>query len=102
MEFSVDQIATILDGKVEGDGNLMINNFAKIQDASEGDLSFLANDKYEQYLYSAAATAVIVSNELKLTSPVESTLIRVSDPYASFSALLEFYEKSSLNQKSWC
>jgi UDP-3-O-[3-hydroxymyristoyl] glucosamine N-acyltransferase len=100
MEFSVEQIATILEGSVEGDGNLMVNTFGKIQDAGQGELSFLANDKYEQYLYNSNATAIIIRNDLELTKPVQATLIRVSDPYASFSALLEFYEKEQQGKKT--
>jgi UDP-3-O-[3-hydroxymyristoyl] glucosamine N-acyltransferase len=100
MEFSVDQIATIINGVVEGDGNLMVNTFGKIQDAGQGALSFLANDKYEQFLYTSNATAIIVSEGLKLTEPVKPALIRVNDPYASFSTLLEFYEKTQQSQKT--
>ena len=100
MEFSVEQIATIINGVVEGDGNLMVNTFGKIQDAGQGALSFLANDKYEQFLYTSNATAIIVSEELKLAETVKPTLIRVNDPYASFSTLLEFYEKAQQSQKT--
>jgi len=100
MEFSVEQIATILSGTVEGDAELMVNTFGKIQTADEGELSFLANDKYEQYLYTSNATAIIVSNDLVLTKPIKPALIRVSDPYASFSTLLEFYEKAQQSQKT--
>ena len=100
MEFSVEQIATILSGTVEGNGALMINTFGKIQDAGKGALSFLANDKYEQYLYTSKATAIIVRDDLDLSEPVKSALIRVSDPYASFSTLLEFYEKAQQSQKT--
>ena len=99
MEFSVEQIATILNGTIEGNGELMVNTFGKIQDADKGALSFLANDKYEQYLYTSNATAIIVSDELKLTNPIKPALIRVGDPYASFSTLLEFYEKAKQSQK---
>ena len=99
MEFSVEQIATILSGTVEGDGDLMVNTFGKIKDAGQGALSFLANDKYEQYLYTSNATAIIVSEQLVLTKPVKPALIRVTDPYASFSTLLEFYEKAQQSQK---
>lgn len=100
MEFSVEQIATILSGTVEGDGQLIVNTFGKIQDAGKGALSFLANDKYEQFLYTSKATAIIVSEDLTLTQPVIPALIRVSDPYASFSTLLEFYEKAQQSQKT--
>lgn len=100
MEFTVDQIAEILEGTVEGNGGLSLNTFGKIQEAGQGAVSFLANDKYEPYLYTTKATALIVSNDLILSKPVKTTLIRVEDPYAAFSGLLEFYEKSLLSAKS--
>lgn len=100
MEFSVEQIATILNGTVEGDGELMVNTFGKIQDAGQGALSFLANDKYEQFLYTSNASAIIVSDELILGQPIKPALIRVSNPYASFSTLLEFYEKEQQSRKT--
>ena len=100
MEFSVDQIAAILSGIVEGNGALMVNTFGKIQDAGQGSLSFLANDKYEQYLYTSNATAIIVSEDLALSKPIKPALIRVSEPYAAFSTLLEHYEKAQQSQKT--
>jgi len=100
MEFSVDQIAEILDGTVEGDGKSKIKSFGKIQDAGDGSISFLANEKYEPFLYSTKATAVIISNDLALTDSITPALIRVKDPYAAFSSMLEFYEKTLLNQKN--
>ena len=100
MEFSVKQIAEILNGTVEGDDGVMVNTFAKIQEAGTGALTFLANDKYEQYLYTTRASAIIVRNELPLNRPVTPVIIRVKDPYAAFSALLEFYEKSRMSEKT--
>lgn len=100
MEFTVSQIAEIIGGKVEGDGNRVLNTFGKIQEGKEGSISFLANDKYEQYLYSSEATAIIVRTDLELTDTVNAALIRVDDPYAAFSSLLEFYEKATAVEKS--
>ena len=100
MEFTVSQIAEIIDGQVEGDGNKVLTTFGKIQEGHDGSLSFLANDKYEQYLYTSDATAIIVKTDLKLTGTVKATLIRVDDPYAAFSSLLEFYEKATAIEKS--
>ncbi len=100
MEFSVKQIAEILDGTVDGNDAIMVNTFAKIQDAGRGALTFLANEKYEQYLYTTGASAIIIGRDVKLSKPVSATLIRVKDPYAAFSALLEFYEKVQMSDKT--
>jgi len=99
MEFSVEQIATILKGSVEGDGTGKVHTFGKIQEAGKGALSFLANDKYEPYLYSSAATAIIISEDLQLSKPVHASLIRVKEPYAAFSSLLEYYEKAQQQER---
>ena len=95
MEFTVRQIADVLGGAVEGDGTQVIDRLAKIEEAQAGALSFLANQKYEPYLYSTGASAVIVSRELALRQPVSAALIRVEDPYLSFTTLLEFYQQQT-------
>ena len=95
MEFTVSQIADVLGGAVEGDGTRIINRLAKIEEAQAGALSFLANQKYEPYLYTTGATAIIVSRALALRQPVPAALIRVDDPYLSFTTLLEFYQQQT-------
>ncbi len=100
MEFTVAQIAEILDGTVEGDGSHILTTFGKIQEAGEGCLSFLANDKYESFLYDSKATAIIISKDFKLDKPAQAALIRVDDPYAAFSSLLEYYEKAIAVEKT--
>ena len=100
MEFTVNQIAELLSGNVEGDGTQLVNTFSKIQEADKGSLTFLANEKYEQFIYSTGATAIIVSENLVLNQPISPALIRVKEPYAAFSTLLEFYEKAQLSQKT--
>lgn len=92
MEFSAQQIAEILGGKIEGDENTKVNNLGKIESASETDLCFLANMKYEDHIYTTKAAVVIVSNNFKPKSGIKSTLIRVEDAYSSFSQILEFYQ----------
>ncbi|MFL0685471.1 MAG: UDP-3-O-(3-hydroxymyristoyl)glucosamine N-acyltransferase [Algoriphagus aquaeductus] len=91
MEFSLGQIASILGGAVEGDPNLKVNRLDKIQEGKPGGISFLSNEKYEPYLYNTDATAVIVSEELKLGKAIKTNLIRVKDPYSGFTTLLEAY-----------
>ena len=55
MKFTADQIATILNGKVDGDGSVNVSDFSKIESASDGTITFLANPKYEEYIYNTNA-----------------------------------------------
>jgi UDP-3-O-[3-hydroxymyristoyl] glucosamine N-acyltransferase len=100
MEFSVNQIAVMLGGEVKGDGNEKITMLAKIQDAKKGQIAFLSNPKYEQYIYSTQASAVIVKKDFVARKEITSTLILVDDPYISFTRLLEEYHKMISFQKS--
>jgi UDP-3-O-[3-hydroxymyristoyl] glucosamine N-acyltransferase len=100
MEFTVQQIAAMLGGQVMGDGSGKINMLAKIQDAKKGQIAFLSNPKYEQYIYSTQATAVIVSKDFVPRKEISSVLILVDDPYTSFTALLEEYHKFLTFQKA--
>ena len=100
MEFTLNQIAGMLGGEVRGDGNQKINMLAKIQDAKEGQIAFLANPKYEQYIYTTHATAVIVQKDFQPKKDIQSSLVLVEDPYSSFTILLEEYHKLISFQKS--
>jgi UDP-3-O-[3-hydroxymyristoyl] glucosamine N-acyltransferase len=100
MEFSINQVAAMLGGEVKGNGNAKINMLAKIQDAKEGQIAFLSNPKYEQYIYTTQASAVIVKKDFLPKKEIESTLILVEDPYISFTALLEEYHKLVTFQKT--
>jgi UDP-3-O-[3-hydroxymyristoyl] glucosamine N-acyltransferase len=93
MKFTVDQIATMIQGAVEGDGKQYITGFDKIEEGKAGSISFLSNPKYESYLYNTDATAVIVASDLELKSNVKSTLIRVKEPYVAFTILLQKYQE---------
>ncbi|MGI4743000.1 MAG: UDP-3-O-(3-hydroxymyristoyl)glucosamine N-acyltransferase [Janthinobacterium lividum] len=95
MKFTVGQIAQVVGGTVEGDADATVSSLAKIEAAGPGTLAFLANAKYEPYLYTTGATAVIVSPELPLRQPVAAALIRVAEPYLAFSKLLEFYQQAT-------
>lgn len=100
MEFSVNQIAMMLGGEVVGDGNAKIKMLGKIQDAKKGQIAFLSNPKYEQYIYSTQATAVIVKKDFVARKEVGAILILVDDPYTSFTRLLEEYHKLVSFQKA--
>ncbi len=91
MEFTINQIAQLIEGKVEGEGNDKVSRLDKIQEGRPGGISFLANEKYEPYIYKTEATAVIVSADFKATKKINTTLIRVGDAYLGFTKLLEAY-----------
>lgn len=93
MKFSVEQIAKILEGEVEGDGDVLIDNFAKIEEGKAGCISFLANKKYEPFIYTTDSSAVIVSKEFIPKGAIKSSLIRVKDPYLSVSKLMMAYQQ---------
>lgn len=100
MEFTLNQIAGMLGGEVRGDGGQKINMLAKIQDAKEGQIAFLANPKYEQYIYTTHASAVIVQKGFQPKKDIQSALVLVDNPYLSFTVLLEEYHKLLSDQKS--
>jgi len=100
MEFTIKQIAMMLGGEVQGDANGKINMLAKIQDAKPGQIAFLSNPKYEQFIYTTEATAVIVQKDFQPKKEIKSTLILVDNPYSSFTVLLEEYHKIISFQKS--
>lgn len=94
MEFTVRQIAAFLEGEVVGDLDVKINNVSKIEEGKPGTLSFLANPKYNSYLYETKASAVLVNNSLQLEREVEPTLIRVPDAYGALAKLMDLYVQS--------
>ena len=107
MEFTVEKIAQIIHGTVEGNKDLMISKFNKIEEGLPSSISFLANPKYESYLYTTEASAVIISNDLVLKNQTKATLIRVNEPYLAFTTLLQKYQEIvsaneiGINEKSF-
>ena len=100
MQFTAAQIAIMISGKLEGDSKAIVSSFGKIEEAVEGQLSFLANPKYEEYLYNTKASVVIINNSLELKEPVMPTLIRVPDAYTAFATLLAKYQELKTQQLS--
>src|SRR5258708_4729628 len=100
MEFTIQQIAVMLGGEVQGEGAQTINMLAKIQDAKKGQIAFLSNPKYEQYLYTTRASAVLVKKDFQPKKEFTTTLLLVDDPYSSFTVLLEEYHKLISFQKT--
>jgi len=97
MEFTAQQIAETLNGTVEGNPDTRISRLSKIEEGTEGSLTFLANPKYTPFIYTTKASVVVVSNDFIPGQPVMTTLIRVADAYTSFAKLLDLYK--SLNPK---
>ena len=98
MNFSAIQIAALINGKITGDANVSVNSFGKIEEAQNGQLAFLANPKYEEYLYSTKASVIIINDALELKQEVTATLIRVPDAYTAFATLLGTYQKMMQQQ----
>lgn len=98
MQFTARDISFLLNGTVEGDALATVNRLAKIEEATEGALSFLANPKYESFLYTTRASVVIVNKDQVLTAPVSATLVRVENAYSSFAVLLEKYNELKLHK----
>ncbi|ULQ56427.1 UDP-3-O-(3-hydroxymyristoyl)glucosamine N-acyltransferase [Flavihumibacter rivuli] len=98
MQFSAAQIALLINGKVEGNTDRTVSAFGKIEEAREGQLSFLANPKYEEHLYTTKASVIIINDNLELKQPVDATLIRVKDAYTAFATLLSKYQELKTQQ----
>jgi len=99
MQFTAQEISLLLNGTVEGDAFVKVDKLAKIEEGEAGSLTFLANPKYEQFLYTTNASVVIINQDLQLTAPVKGTLIRVENAYSAFTVLLEQYNTLKLNKK---
>lgn len=86
-------IAQMLGGTVEGNSEASVKTVARIEEGETGALSFLANPKYEEFIYTTGSSVVLVSNDFQPKQEISATLIRVTDPYSAFAALLEEYGK---------
>ena len=101
MKFSASQIAQLLDGEIIGNPEAEVSGLSKIEEGTSGTLSFLANPKYAEYIYTTGATLVIVGKDFKAEKsiPESCTLIKVEDAYASFSKLLDLYNQVKHDKK---
>ena len=94
MNFTAALIAEFLKGEVEGNPEASVSDISKIEEGKPGTLSFLANPKYEKYIYDTQASIVIVNADFKAQKAISATLVRVKNAYESFAALLRLYEQS--------
>ena len=93
MQFTAAQIAILVNGKIEGNSEASVSSFGKIEEAKDGQLTFLANPKYEDYLYTTQASIAIINEGYQLEKHVTPTLIRVKDAYSAFAQLLGKYQE---------
>ncbi len=98
MEFSARQIADFLNGTIEGNPEATVSTFAKIEEGKPGSLSFLANPKYEQFLYETESSIVLINNDFTPSKPVKVTLIRIANAYAGLAQLLNMVEQSKIKK----
>ena len=99
MQFTAQQIALLVSGTIEGNPDTTVTSFGKIEEAVAGQLSFLANPKYQDYLYTTKASLVIVNENLQLQKNITATLVRVKDAYSAFATLLTTYQNLKAQQK---
>ena len=99
MEFTAKQIAEFIQGSIEGDENVSVHTFAKIEEGVPGAISFLSNPKYTHYLYDTQSSIVLVNKDLELEKATKATLIRVDNAYEAVARLLTFYEMSKPKKK---
>ncbi|MCX8019359.1 MAG: UDP-3-O-(3-hydroxymyristoyl)glucosamine N-acyltransferase [Chitinophagaceae bacterium] len=93
MKFTAAEIARIIDGRIEGDPHTSVSSFGKIEEAGEGQLTFLANPRYEEFLYTTKASVILLNSSFEPKQPVKATLIRVPDAYSAFAVLLTRYQE---------
>ncbi len=98
MQFTAAQIAMMINGQVEGNPDIAVTSFGKIEEADAGQLTFLANPKYEKFLYSSKASLIIINEAQELKEPVSATLIKVPDAYSAFAILLDKYQQIKQQQ----
>jgi UDP-3-O-[3-hydroxymyristoyl] glucosamine N-acyltransferase len=93
MKFTAGDIAKLIQGTVEGDALAVVSTIAKIEEGAKGALSFLANPKYTEYIYTTKASVVIVNADFLAEQTLSTTLIRVPDAYQAFAKLLAVYNQ---------
>ena len=99
MNFTAGQIADQINGTIVGDRDVDIFNISKIEEGTKGSLTFLANPKYTEFIYSTNASAAIVAEDFEPTEKINTTLIKVKDPYSSFTTILELFNKEITSKK---
>ncbi len=98
MKFTASQIAGILEGEIVGNPEIAVNKLSKIEEGEKGSLTFLSNSKYTPFIYTTKASITIVNKDFVPEQEISTTLIKVDDPYLSFSKVLEYYDLAKNNK----
>lgn len=98
MKFTASQIAGILEGEIVGNPEIAVNKLSKIEEGEKGSLTFLSNSKYTPFIYTTKASITIVNKDFVPEQEISTTLIKVEDPYLSFSKVLEYYDLAKNNK----
>lgn len=99
MKFTAAQIAGILEGEVVGNPDVQVSRLSKIEEGTDGSLTFLSNPKYNNFIYSTEASITIVNNSFFPEGQIATTMIKVDDAYAAFTKILQFYDQAKHNSK---
>jgi UDP-3-O-[3-hydroxymyristoyl] glucosamine N-acyltransferase len=99
MEFTAEAIAGFLKGEIEGNPGIKVNTISKIEEGQEGALSFLANPKYEHYIYTTGSSIVLVNKDFVPAGKISATLIRVENAYEAFASLLRLVDQARPRKK---
>ena len=99
MEISAQTLADLLGGEIVGDPATVVTGPARIEQARRGDVCFLANPKYEHYIYDTKASVLLINKSFVPKQPIPATLIKVDDAYSSVSVLLDFFSRMKHRQK---
>jgi UDP-3-O-[3-hydroxymyristoyl] glucosamine N-acyltransferase len=99
MEFNAATIAGFLKGEIEGNPEIKVNTIAKIEEGHAGALSFLANPKYEHYIYTTRSSIVLVNRSFVPSARIDATLIRVENAYEAFASLLRLVDQARPRKK---
>lgn len=98
MEFSAQEIAKVLNGVIEGNPEVIVSNFSKIEEGKPGTLSFLANPKYEHFIYDTKASIVLVNQDFVPSKSLTTTIIKVENAYSALAILMNLVEKVKTNK----
>jgi UDP-3-O-[3-hydroxymyristoyl] glucosamine N-acyltransferase len=99
MEFTAATIAGFLKGEIEGNPDIKVNTIAKIEEGHPGALSFLANPKYEHYIYSTGSSVVLVNKSFIPSGKIDATLIKVENAYEAFASLMRIVDQARPRKK---
>jgi UDP-3-O-[3-hydroxymyristoyl] glucosamine N-acyltransferase len=99
MEFTALQIAELVNGRIEGDPEIVVSRLAKIEEGLPGTITFLANPLYTPYIYTTKSSIIVVNEDFIPAQSIPGTLIRVENAYTAFAKLLEIFQDLHADKK---